>query len=141
MLIASITELCAADHGGDVDLIARWTANKTVQDVTRWMFSAGTTILAAYSGDDIAGVGGYLRDGRIVLNYVAPGFQRRGVSGALLARMEQALVDAGCTEAALTSTTTARDFYLSRGWQIAGPPEDDYGFPGHPMRKNLGPPL
>ena len=33
VLIASITELCAADHGNRADRLASWTANKTPEGV------------------------------------------------------------------------------------------------------------
>ena len=70
----------------------------------------------------------------IILNYVSPEHRFVGASTALLAAMEQAL---GPGEATLTSTATAHRFYLSRGWQDAGPTERYAGMVVYPMRKTV----
>ena len=85
---------------------------------------------------EIAAVGGYFASSRIVsLNYVSPRHRFVGVSSALLAAIESGL---GPGEATLESTQTARRFYESRGWQVAGDLAPHRGIDGYPMRKMLG---
>jgi GNAT superfamily N-acetyltransferase len=71
----------------------------------------------------VAGVGGWTvaapGRGRIVLLYVAPDHAGAGVGAALLARMEAEMVAAGCGEAELEATVTARGFYRAHGWRDA----------------------
>ena len=77
------------------------------------------------------------RPGLIALLYVDPSAQGRGHSSALLSAMEAALVERGVAAGRLTATTTARDFYLRRGWQDDGPAREELGVTGYPMRKDL----
>ena len=76
--------------------------------------------------------------GEILLNYVAPDARLCGVSSSLLWAMEEDLFKAGHTALNLDSTQTAYRFYLSRGWQDAGPPMLDGGMQTYPMRKSIG---
>jgi GNAT superfamily N-acetyltransferase len=76
--------------------------------------------------------------GRITLNYVAPAARFRGVSRAMLPRLEAELAARGCTEGLLTATATATRFYLAAGWRPAGPPRQGRWIFGQPMRKRLG---
>ena len=137
-LIASITQLCGEDHGDDPDILAAWTQNKTPEDIRNWIASSETTVIVAIApSDTIAGVGACFAEGRIVLNYVHPDHRGSGVSTALLHWLEQHLRELGNVWATLTATRTALSFYRGAGWQEAGSPEADYGFPGQPMRKQL----
>ena len=84
----------------------------------------------------IAGIGCVMPDGTIALNYAAPWAQRRGVGTGLLYRMEQAARNAGNTVCTLTSTTTARGFYLAHGYMEAGAPVPSFGGkPAFPMQR------
>jgi predicted GNAT family acetyltransferase len=116
VLIASITELCGADHHHDADRIASWTANKTPQGVAAMLAQDGTTLFVAKVDGEVAAVGATSAGGQITLNYVAPAFRFRGISTALLAHMEADLLACGWSEGQLKSTATALDFYRSRGW-------------------------
>ncbi|MEM7188756.1 MAG: GNAT family N-acetyltransferase [Pseudomonadota bacterium] len=138
VLVASITQLCKPDHGGDAALIAAWTANKTRENVMRWIFTAGSTLLSAKIDGAVAGVASYEASGQILLNYVSPGHRGTGVSTALLAEMEAALAAAGCTDGRLVSTKTALDFYQARGWVTDGPTTPAEPVRGYPMTKRLG---
>ena len=138
ILIASITELCRADHHDDPAAIARWVANKTPESVAQ-MIAAGGLRVAEVDGQ-IAAVGEVEADtGKITLNYVDPTCRGRGLSSALLAAMEAELARAGVTTARLTATATARDFYLKHGWQAAGPGRAGRWIVGYPMQKPLAP--
>ena len=135
VLIVSITELCAADHHNDPKLLASWRENKSPERVAQWFASPASTLLVAERNGEIAAVGGYFAADRTVsLNYVSPAHRFAGVSTALLAAIEAGL---GPGEANLESTQTARRFYESRGWAVAGELAPHRGIEGYPMRKVL----
>lgn len=138
VLIASITELCRADHRGDPAAIARWVANKTPESVAT-MIAAGDVRLAELDGR-LAAVGEIEAGaGKITLNYVDPACRGRDLSSALLAAMEAELAQLGTKIAKLTATATAREFYRKHGWQLAGPGRAGRWIVGYPMEKRLDP--
>jgi hypothetical protein len=133
VLIASITELCVADHRDDPATLASWLANKTPEGVAKWFGNADTTLVVAEHKGEIAAVGGFNAARQITLNYVSPSHRFVGVSSALLEAMELGL---GPGEATLNSTETARKFYKRRGWE-EGPVYTGRFIDGYPMRKML----
>jgi GNAT superfamily N-acetyltransferase len=137
VMIASITELCHADHRGDPEIIASWTRNKVPDSVAHWVEHPDLHLLVADIGGAVAAVGCLNRPDEIGLNYVSPDFRFRGVSKAMLAALEGAMRDRGTSIGTLTSTQTAHDFYLANGWEDSGPPELGHNVPGYPMRKAL----
>jgi GNAT superfamily N-acetyltransferase len=141
LMRSSIRRLCAADHGGDPARIAAWCANKTAANVRRWLADPHTRLLVAALDGRLAAVGGVSTDGEVLLNYVAPSARLRGVSTALLARLEAELAALGHAEGRLDSTATAHLFYRARGWTDTGPSETWNGMPAWPMRKQLAPAL
>jgi len=134
LLIASITELCVADHRNDPDILALWLANKTEDGVGRWFANPDNTLLVAERDGSLAAAGGINVAREIILNYVAPGHRFAGVSSALLAAMEGVL---GLGEATLSSTATARKFCRTRGWVETGTEETWARMTAYPMRKML----
>ncbi|MDC0738953.1 GNAT family N-acetyltransferase [Cognatishimia sp. SS12] len=136
LLIASITELCSADHQNDPAHLAHWTRGKCASDVRSWM-ATGTELRVSEQDHALCAVGAYRRNGEILLLYVAPGAQGQGHSAALLKAMERELVALGCTEAQLVSSRTAQGFYERRGWQISGARVACYSTDGQPMTKTL----
>jgi GNAT superfamily N-acetyltransferase len=137
VLIASITDLCSADHGNDPAAIAAWTRNKSVKGVAAMLeHPRGRTFVADLDGT-VVGVGAVSEAGEITLNYVAPQARFRGVSKAMLAALEAELRDHGVVEATLTSTTTARRFYQAAGWHEDAAPAAAMRGEGHHMRKRL----
>jgi GNAT superfamily N-acetyltransferase len=135
VLIASITELCHADHRGDPAVIASWTRNKVPESVARWVEHPDLVMLVATVDGEVAAVGSLNGPDEIGLNYVSPAFRFRGVSSALLAGLETAMRERGTEVGKLTSTQTAHDFYRRRGWLDAGAPELGHNVPGYPMQK------
>jgi GNAT superfamily N-acetyltransferase len=133
VLRASIRRLCTPDHGDDPERIAGWCANKTPDNLRRWAADPSLRLLLAVECDRILGVALAALSGDVLLNYVAPGARFRGISAALLTRLETELQAAGCVE----STRTAHVFYRARGWRDAGPPTECFGLPGYPMLKRL----
>jgi GNAT superfamily N-acetyltransferase len=137
VLIASIVELCARDHGGDAGHIARWTANKSPEGVRAWFENTVNHLFVAENDGAMVGVGGFNDGGEIILNYVAPETRFEGVSKAMLAHLEAAMRANGCREAHLTSTVTAHRLYVATGWRDTGVPQERFGVQVHPMTKSL----
>lgn len=112
----SIVELCGEDHGGDMLQIADWLANKSPQQVGRWI--ADREQLWSVAGrETIEGAGAIRRDGRLLLLYVEPSARFSGVSRALLDQLELDAFQAGATRITLETTRTARRFYLDAGYR------------------------
>lgn len=135
VLIRSIKQLCGADHNGDAQTIANWTANKDAASIRDWVLSGAELWVADQSGQ-IAAVGG-IRDAEITLLYLDPDFTGRGVGYALLQRLEQQIAKAGHTEAFLEATRTAQDFYLRNGWVPTGNCSQRDDLSCFAMRKSL----
>lgn len=139
VLTASIIELCEADHGGDPQAIAAWTRNKSEEGVAGMLTNRHLQLFVAERASRVVAVGAVTTDGTVSLNYVAPDARFAGISSALLARLELALVELGHREGRLESTRTARAFYLARGWLPDGPQAEGRMVNGYPMRKLLLP--
>jgi GNAT superfamily N-acetyltransferase len=135
---ASIAELCVADHNRNPEILRRWLASKTPDNVAAWMASVGSSLLVAVEGETILAVGGVKDDGEITLNYVAPQARFRGVSAALLKALEARAVERGASEITLLSTETAHRFCLARGYRDMGPSLGKFGTASsYPMAKEL----
>jgi GNAT superfamily N-acetyltransferase len=138
VLRRSIVELCQADHGGDAKTIDTWLVNKTPENVRAWIASPGGHVFVACVEGSIAGVGAVTTAGNVTLNYVAPEHRFRGVSKAILTRLEEEAKRLGATICTLHSTKTARSFYRSAGYVEAGSPDPrQQGIAGYPMTKRL----
>src|SRR5205807_9927506 len=116
VLKESISRLCVADHGNDPAILNAWLANKTPEIVAAWAVQTGSSLLLAVEGDAVLGVGSVTDAGEITLNYVAPDARFRGVSRALLRALETRAIERGNLRCTLTSTATARRFYLANGY-------------------------
>ena len=138
VLSRSIAELCDADHRNDPTILARWLGNKTPETFISWVEQADTSVLVAVENDDILAVGSVTDAGVIGLNYVSPDARFRGVSRALLRALQTRAAERGNTRCSLTSTETARRFYLSIGYSEDGAPVGSFGtMSGYPMSKAL----
>ena len=137
VLIASITELCHADHKGDAEAIAAWTRNKTPEGVMAMLEAPANRMFVAERDGAVAAVGCVVGDDEIGLNYIDPAQRFMGVSRALLGAMEDAMREAGATEGRLKSTTTAHRFYLDAGWSDVGALYTGRFIEAWPMRKAL----
>ena len=130
----SILELCLLDHQRDPATLSMWLANKTVDNMRRWI--AADTVLLAVEGERIAGVAAVRADGEVVLNYVAPEARFQGASRRLMHGVEVWASSRGLEWLTLDSTITALAFYLSTGWTVSGPPRPGFGVTTrNPMRK------
>jgi len=137
----SIAELCVADHRNDEAVLTRWLGNKTPEIFASWIRQPDNSLLVAAEGDSILAVGSVTDAGLITLNYVSPDVRFRGVSRALLLALESQARERGNTRCRLTSTETARRFYLANGYVEDGLPVGNFGTSsGYPMSKVLGSP-
>jgi GNAT superfamily N-acetyltransferase len=137
----SIAELCVADHRNDEAVLARWLGNKTPEIFVSWIGQPDNSLLVAAEGGNILAVGSVTDTGQITLNYVSPDARFRGVSRALLGALEARAAERGNTRCTLTSTETARRFYLANGYVEDGLPVKNFGTTsGYPMSKLLGSP-
>jgi len=133
----SIAELCTADHKNDPVILERWLSNKTPEIFKSWI-RPGNSLLIAVQDDRILAVGAVTDAGEITHNYVSPDARFRGVSGALLGALEARAIERGTERCTLTSTETARRFYLARGYSEDGPAAGNFGTTsGYPMSKHL----
>jgi GNAT superfamily N-acetyltransferase len=134
----SIAELCVADHRNDAAILVRWLGNKTPEIFASWIAQPDNSLVVATEDGSILGVGAVTDAGEITLNYVSPHARFRGVSRALLAALEARATELGNTRCRLTSTETARRFYLANGYVEDGPPAGHFGTgSGYPMSKPL----
>jgi GNAT superfamily N-acetyltransferase len=138
VLKRSIAELCEADHQNDPSILARWLGNKTPDNFCAWVKQPGNSVLVAVEDKDILAVGSVTDAGTIGLNYVSPDARFQGVSRALLRALEVRAAERGNRQCNLTSTETARRFYLSSGYVENGPPVGGFGTSsGYPMTRAL----
>jgi GNAT superfamily N-acetyltransferase len=133
----SIAELCVADHRNDPAILQRWLSSKTPEIFESWI-RPDNSVLVAIEENSILAVGSVTNAGEITLNYVSPDARFRGVSTALLAALETRAIERGNNRCRLTSTETARRFYLARGYSEDGPAVGDFGTAsGYPMSRSL----
>lgn len=138
VLRRSISELCVADHGNDPTILTRWLSNRTPEIVASWIARPDNSLLVAVEGGTIVAVGSVTDAGEITLNYVSPDARFRGVSRALLGTLELRAIKRGNERCTLTSSETARRFYLSAGYREDGHPVRQFGTLSYPMSKRLG---
>jgi GNAT superfamily N-acetyltransferase len=135
---ASIAELCVADHHDDLEILKRWLASKTPENLAIWIADPGASMLVAVEDELVLAVGAVRNDGEITLNYVSPAARFLGASSALLAALEARAKERGNTHCKLLSTETAHRFYLDRGYVGRGEPQHKFGTSAsYPMTKPI----
>ena len=104
-------------HAGDADVVRSWVPLFESYGVQLVLSGHDHNYqrFAAQNGV-IVGVGAVTAQGALTLNYVSPETRFRGVSKAILSRIELEALALGNVTCALTSTETARRFYLSAGY-------------------------
>ncbi len=89
-------------------------------------------LLGAFQNETLLGVGAVKDKSRILLLYVHPAHQKKGVGGSLLSHMEN-LCKEGNIE--LNASGFALSFYSKRGYVPLGPEREEKGIVFTPMRK------
>ena len=138
VLRRSITECCGEDHHNDPELLSVWLKNKTPENVAAWFSAIENFSVVAILGEQVIGVGLLTEKGELALCYVLPEVRFSGVGKALLRAMESHAVHARLTEIHLSSTATAKAFYLRNGFTQSSPPEVEFGIQAFPLTKRLG---
>jgi hypothetical protein len=105
----SITELCHADHQHDAPTLVLWLANRTPETMRRWFESHHAYV--ASEGAAVIGVGIIKSCGEIILNHVSPEARFRGVSKAMVARLEARAGALGVDAVTVQSSATALRLY------------------------------
>jgi N-acetylglutamate synthase-like GNAT family acetyltransferase len=121
------------DHGNDKEFLSKWLANKTPDNLAKWIADENSYTFVAEKSGVIVGVGAITDTGKITLNYVSPDARFEGVSKAMLERLETKAHELGLGRCSLESTLTARAFYISAGYGENESRES----PCQPMSKRL----
>ena len=102
-----------------------------------WISHPDSYVFVAVDETAILGVAAMTNAGEITLNYVSPSARHRGISKALIGHLESKARELGLNRCTLKSTETAKNFYLSQGYQQMGPPVGGFGMTGgYPMAKH-----
>ena len=133
----SILDLCQQDHGGDALTLEGWLCNKTPENMAFWITNPGTHVFIAERDGVMAGVGAVTDYGEILLAYVEPAQRFKGVTHALLKEMGATCRGGIVERMSLTSTETARDFFLGRGYQLEEEEGDAFAETELALVKNL----
>lgn|SRR5574337_160370 len=133
----SIIHLCWKDHLDDPEVLGRWLEGKTPERIRSWLENPMNRMLIAVDQTRVLGAGCVTSGGEITLNYVAPEARFAGVSRTLLEELECLAHAEGHSVVVLDSTTTARRFYLERGYRPRNDETTKYGLPTWPMIKTL----
>ena len=137
VLRRSITECCVEDHHNNPELLSGWLKNKTPTNVAEWFAAKGNFSIVAVAGQQVLGVGLLTKKGNIALCYVLPEVRFTGVGKTLLRAMESHATQAGLGELHLSSTVTAKPFYLRNGFVEGGPCAIELGLKTFPLTKRL----
>ena len=138
VLRRSISECCIEDHHNDPEILSAWLRNKTPENLTSWFSSPANFAVVATSGKDVVGLGLLSTKGEVLLCYILPEIRFTGVGKFLLRALESHAAEIGLPEIRLSSTTTAKAFYLRNGFTPCGPPEVASGVTTFPFIKRLG---
>ena len=121
--LRSIREVCGPDYGNDQDLLDKWCATKTVEQVRALLTDRDTVwLIATEASGRVVGLGGLHRKGDILACYVLPDVLNRGVGKTLLLVLEREALGLGMKELKLGSTATAISFYKRNGYCPDGEP-------------------
>ena len=137
VLRLAISESCKLDHDGKAERIESWLANKTEQNIIKWMEDTNLHLVAALVNDQVVGVGMCTAAGEISLCYVLPSFQRTGIGKSIVEELEDALRKLGVTRSVLVSTFTVLKFYSHVGYEINGKIINHFGVSGVPMSRDF----
>lgn len=136
VLRESIQVCCKADHHDDSAIVARWLANKTTENVEKWVTAPHLVALVAARAEDTLGFA-LLTGHELALCYVVPRALYQGVGKALLQSVERSALARGVDVMTLDSTKTALPFYFRNGFSACGPVRSWAGLEAQPMTKTL----
>lgn len=116
----AIRAACGADHRNDRQVVSAWLRSSTPARLLRILRLPQTLARLAFLQGKPVGIIIADSDGEILHCYVLPEFSRRGVGTALMAAIEECLLEQGCDMASLSSTLTGCGFYRHLGYRESG---------------------
>lgn len=134
---ASIVGLYEPDHGNQQNHLDDWLAARSATKLEPVLFAGDAAAFVCIDHGRLIGVSRITRAGELKLCYVHPQYTGKGVGRLLLEAAEQQARDWGLAQISLTSTQTAKRFYLARGYQPCGEPVACIGMPGYPLCRKL----
>lgn len=135
----SIVNLCHADHQNSKQHMDAWLTERGIGNLERALFAPGSQAFICLYDGHVIGVSLIDRAGELKLCYVHSRHVGKGAGQLLLAAAEQQAGRWGLDKVTLTSTRTARGFYLSHGYQSCGESVPCIGMPGYPLEKTIPP--
>lgn len=116
VFLAAVTQTAAAHYSAEQ--IAAW-ARPDDRDARQWNCARKLPhTYVALIGAEVAGFAGIKDKGYIDMMFVAPGFGRRGVGGALLAHLRGIAIEAGASLLYTNASITARPFFEQHGFTV-----------------------
>lgn len=115
LIIRSIIEICVADHKNQYVLIQDWISNKTPKNISTWI-NNNYAYIAISENYTVVGFIMMSKRGEILLNYILPGYVKRGIGKALLNKLIKIAKQSKIKELTVSSTITAKPFYIKNGF-------------------------
>lgn len=138
LLVRSIREICGPDYGNDEEILSRWCANKTPENMRRGIENADSYWIVAEEEDQIVGTALMTTNGEINLCYLLPEFLGRGIGKQMLNDLLKQARILGLKKITLESTRTAREFYKRNGFIETGETSCMGTIPGFAMERSIG---
>lgn len=106
---------CIEDHHNDTEAINMWLANKTAENLKLWIEK---NLAFIHKDREVDGFILVTYSGTILLNYVSPKKQNKGIGSKLLSYVKLILSEIGINKILLESTLTAQEFYKKNHFQL-----------------------
>ena len=133
----SIVQLCVADHHNNDEHISNWLKARSETEMGEFLFNGESQAFVCRTGSDISGMSHIKKNGEITLCYVHPQYLGQGIGQAVLSAAEKQALQWSIKEINLTSTSTAREFYIHHGFTQCKDPITCFGMPGYPLKKTI----
>ncbi|MFO1349927.1 MAG: GNAT family N-acetyltransferase [Gammaproteobacteria bacterium] len=134
----SILQLCQADHHNDQTTLDRWLGNKAPETFGVWIEDPENFCVVEEIDGRVGGVGLVRRSGELLLFYVAPGHERKGLGRRIHEALEAQAIAWGLKRLHLESTFYARRFYEALGYEFSGVERPLFGvLKAYPYTKSL----
>ncbi len=133
----SIIKLCINDHLNQNTHIEEWLSERSIENLESLLFNNKTQAFICSFHNQIVGVSNIDNRGELSLCYVHPAYTGKGIDHMILGAVENQAQELGLDEVKLISTTTAKNFYLSNGYNQYDEPIAHIGMTGYPLKKHI----
>ena len=116
LILRSIREVCGKDYPRDA--IELWCAHRSADKILAWIADSDGYFLVAVESDRIIGAALRQNPDRIKLCYALPEYLGRGLGRSLMEALERQARERGVERLVLSSTVTAKGFYVRRGYIV-----------------------